>query len=168
MRIFTGFKRELVCADRRVCFLMTGVTWFVGSLVLFLSGAWERYVLWEMPRLAPSLTVWLIFWSVHSLLSGFALGVVLGCGECTVKRFRTGGVLCWSLYQLCTLLWIILLYGAVWRLTALLLVLASVCIGLWTLAFFARRSLLSALLLLYCIGWQIFCFLQTLLIILYN
>ncbi|MGM9647679.1 MAG: tryptophan-rich sensory protein [Eubacteriales bacterium] len=168
MRIVSGFKRELSCADLRVCLLTVAATWFAGALSLLFSGVGRCYCLLAMPAFAPGFVCWLILWMIHFILLGGALGLVLGqCSSCC--RPRPGrGMLCWCLYLLCTLLWIPLFFAAGMSILSLLLIAAAVCFGLCTLTAFASRSLLSALCLLICIWWQIYGFLQSLLIILWN
>ena len=69
---------------------------------------------------------------------------------------------------MCTLLWIILFFGVGLQITSLLLIVLAICFGLCTLIPFASESLLSALLMIACIWWELYCFLLTLLIILWN
>ncbi|MBQ8288814.1 MAG: tryptophan-rich sensory protein [Clostridia bacterium] len=167
MRIFSGFKREICCADPRICLLTTAVTLFLGSLSLLLSRAGSCYALLAMPAFAVGYIGWLILWMLHYILAGIALGLtVSNC--CSYRRLIGRGVIIWGFFLLCSLLWVPLFFSAGMQITALLLIAAAVCFGLCALTSFARRSLLSAVLMLVCIWWQIYTFLQTLLIILWN
>ncbi len=168
MRIFNGFKREIGCADLRVCLLLTAVTWIAGTLSLLLSGATGYYRLLCKPMLAPGTVVWLLLWMGYYLLTGIALGLVLGRStHCRVSLIRRGLVF-WCLFLFCSLLWVPLFFGAGAQVTALLIIVLAICFGCCTLTPFASESLLSALLLMVCIWWQLFNFLLTVLIILWN
>ncbi|MBQ7355212.1 MAG: tryptophan-rich sensory protein [Clostridia bacterium] len=167
MRIFSGFKRELLCIDPRICLLAVAATWFVGTLSLLLSGAGSCYCGMTLPGVAPGYVGWLILWMLHYILLGLALGAVLGHCGCH-RRLIGRGVIFWAFYLLCTLIWVPLFFAIGMELTALLLIGIAVLFGLGALSVFASRSLLSAVLLLFAVLWQICCFLQTLLIILWN
>lgn len=148
--------------------LTASAAWVAGALSLLLSGAGGCYLRLEKPVFAPGLTFWLFLWMLHYVLLGLALGLVIGhCGVCRRSLIRRG-VIGWSLYLVCSLCWVPLFFGAGWQITSLLLIAVTVCFGLCAFIPFAARSLLSALLLAICIWWQIYCFLQTLLIILWN
>ncbi len=167
MRIFSCFKRELSCTDSRICLLSVASTWFVCTLSLLLSGVGSCYCRMTMPRFAPGYLAWIVLWMIHSILLGLALGLTLGHCGCH-RRLIGRGVIFWAFYLLCSQIWVPLFFAAGMQLTALLLIIAAVFFGLCTISVFAPRSLLSAVLMIVCIGWKIFCFLQTLLIILWN
>lgn len=168
MRIFKGFKREICCADWRVCMVIALATWVAGALSLLLSGAVGCYQLLCKPLLAPGSLTWLLGWMLFYLLLGTALGLTLGrCAFCRPSLFRRG-ILFWSLFLICTLLWIVLFFGVGLRITALLLIVLAICFGMCTLIPFASESQLSALLMIVCIWWELYGFLLTLLIILWN
>lgn len=168
LRIINGFKREICCADWRVCILWALVTWIVGALSLLLSGAGGCYHLLCKPMLAPGTAVWLLLWMGFYLLLGTALGLTVG--RCTLFRpsLRRRGLVFWCLFLFCSLLWVPLFFGAGLQVTSLLIIVLAVCFGCCTLTPFASESLLAALLLFVCIWWQLFSFLLTLLIILWN
>lgn len=168
MRILTGFKREIDCADWRICAVAALATWFAGGLSLLISGATGYYQLLCKPAIAPGTVLWLILWMGYYLLLGIALGLVLG--RCGIGRrsLTRRGVVFWSLLLISSLLWVPLFFSAGLRVTALLLIVLAVSFGLCALSSFAVESLLSALLLLICLWWNIFSFLLTLLIILWN
>lgn len=167
MRIFTSFKREIGCVDPRISLLSVAATWFIGTLSLLFSGVGACYCRLEMPRFAPCYLGWMILWMLHLILAGLALGLTLGHCGCH-KRLIGRGVVFWIFYLLCSLIWVPLFFTAGMRLTALLVIAATVFFGGCTLSVFASRCLLSALLMLMGMGWQCFCFLQMLLIILCN
>ena len=77
-------------------------------------------------------------------------------------------MICWGLFVLCNLLWVVLFFGAGFEVIPLLLIILAVCFGCSTLAPFAADSLLAALLMMLCIWWELYSFLLTLLIILWN
>ena len=147
MRILSGFKRELCCADPRICLLTTAMALFLGSLSLLLSGAGSCFALLLMPTFAVGYVGWLILWIIHYVLIGLALGLTVGSCCCHL-RLMGRGVIFWAFFLLCSLLWVPLFFSAGMRITAFLLIAAAVCFGLCALSAFARRSLLSAVLLL--------------------
>jgi tryptophan-rich sensory protein len=168
LRIWNGFKRELCCADLRICLLAALATWVAGALSLLLSGAVGCYRLLCRPSISPGSVVWIILWMGFYLLLGLALGLVIGkCSICRTSLVRRG-VVCWGLFLLCNLIWVILFFGAGFEVTSLLMILLAICFGCSTLAPFATDSLLAALLMMLCIWWELYSFLLTLLIILWN
>lgn len=167
MRIFVGFKREISCTDLRICLLATSVTWFISTLILLFSGIGNDCMRLEIPWLIPGSIAWMILWSLHYLLCGIALGLVAGNCNCH-KRMIGQGMVLWAFYLLATLFWAPVFFVAGMEITGLLLVAIAVFVGACVLFSFARWSILSALLMLCCIGWQIYSFLQSLLIILWN
>ena len=168
MRIFNGFKREIGCADLRICLITSLATWVAGALALLLSGAVGCYQLLCRPSLAPGSVIWVLLWMCFFLLSGLALGFVIGrCSACRPSLMRRG-VICWGLFLLCNLLWVVLFFGAGMEVIPLLLIILAVCFGCSTLTPFAADSLLAALLMALCIWWELYSFLVTLLIILWN
>ena len=167
MHIFVGFKREISCTDLRICLLTTSVAWFISTVILVLSGIGRACIELELPWLIPGSVAWLILGSLHYLLCGAALGLIAGNCNCHKKMIGQGMVL-WAFYLLTTLFWAPVFFGAGLEITGLLLVAAALFIGICVLFSFARWSILSAILMLLCIGWQVYSFLQSLLIILWN
>ena len=167
LRIWIGFKREISCTDLRVCLLTTSVAWFLSTLILLLSGIGGYCRALEIPWLIPGSIVWLILWSLHYLLCGIALGLIAGSCNCHKKMIGQGMVL-WAFYLLTSLFWAPVFYTAGLEITGLLLIAGAIFLGVAVLFSFARWSILAALLMLCCIGWQIYSFLQSLLIILWN
>ncbi len=167
MRIWTGFKRELYCTDQKICLVTAAVTLAIGTAALLCSRAGHCFGWLALPAIAPCYGVWLLLWMGYFLLLGCAGGLYIGLCRC-LGRLHSKGVICWALTLLCSLAWPLLFFGCGMQITALLLIAAAVSFGLCTLAAFAERSLLAALLMLLCIWWQLYGFLLTLLIILWN
>ncbi len=165
LRLFKGFRRELVCCDWRPLLLCAPGCWLAGALSFFICPTLFCYTQLHVLLPPASAFCWLLLWMLAFLGMGVALGLYLGGCGC---RRKGQGILWFALCIFATLVWIPLTVCTQLCILGLCLHLLAILCGLLTVARFARCSLISALVMAISVLWQIYCVLHSLLIILWN
>lgn len=168
LRLLRQFKREVHCADERFVLLFALTSLLIGGLSALIGGGHSLYYHICLPRFAPAPIAFLVIWTVIYLAIGVAAGIVCSSVHCSLRALGRAGLIWWLVGLILNFLWFPLFFGSCAWLISLLLIPLMILTALLTAIAFARRSLLSALIMFLYVIWLFFCFLLQLIVILCN
>lgn len=168
MRLFRRFKREVCCADLRFVLLFSLGSLLLGFLSALIGGGHSLYYHICLPKFAPSPFCLCLIWTVFYLAIGAAAGIILSTGCCCRINLRHSGILWWVFGLLLSLIWFPLFFGTGRFLLSLLVIPVMIFVAIFTVFDFARRSLLSASIMVLYVVWLFFCFFLQVAVILCN